>query len=496
MASTGLYKPEFLVVPLFFDPDKDDLPIGKLLQPDSVLKYLMDGWKEEAILRQYEEVIAHMRLAYTRNQQTRKDRFQGLATMLTSLPERLSSLFKQRNILSEQWESAAQTVTASVENDILILVLKYYAVVEEHKRLAELQHSFVQKSLASTDEALRMLRRLNELAACLEFETLSAVKLVKLTQDSSQFQRCRKAMLENQRTDMFAGRWKGLKLIQAYKVENALVLSKFERGLTASKAMLKGLFITVSKKQLPSLVLLGPQSSELIKSQGINLYRQNFYRVPSTLGHKSKVEAFLAASDGFPKVITASASCTLERDRKRLESEENCVVYVVLCRAAVSRKKPDAEVNANAVEYTFQDYSALYPEYLLVCTKEPVLALQQAVPIIPVSLTAEGRPESALLSRSDFLSRTFSDSFDTSDKQRAAFKAEIRQSFASVPSKAREEYSEVLLSSRQQSHREVTALLQGKVDLLRRALLQTQRMNAALGSVLQSGFGSEGSVNE
>jgi len=496
MASAGLYKPEFLVVPLFFDPDKDDLPIGKLLQPDSVLKYLMDAWKEEAILRQYEEVIAHMRLAHTRNQQGHKDRSQGLATILTALPERFSCLFRQPNVLSEQWESAAQTVTASIENDILILILKYYAVVEEHKRLAELQHAFVQKSLASTDEALRMVRRLNELAACLEFETLSAVRLGKLAPDSSQFQRCRKAMMENQRTDMFAGRWKGLKLVQAYKVENALVLSKFERGLATSKAMLKGLFITVSKKQLPALVLLGPQSSELIKSQGINLYRQNFYRVPSTIGHKSKVEAFLAASDGFPKVITASASCTLEKDRKRLESEDNCVFYIVLCRAAVSRKKLDSEANVSAVEYTFQDYSTLYPEYLLVCTKEPVLVLQQAVPIIPVSLAAEGRPESALLSRSEFLSRLFADAFDSSEKQRAAFKAEIRQAFTTIPAKTREEYSDVLLTSRQQSHREVVSLLQGKVDLLRRALLQTQRMNAALGSVLQSGFGAEGSVNE
>ncbi len=496
MASARMYKPEFLVVPLFFDPDKDDLPIGKLLQPDSVLKYLMDAWKEEAILRQYEEVIAHMRLAHTRSQQAHKDRAQGLATLLTSLPERFPSLFKLRNVLAEQWESAGQTVTASVENDILILILKYYAVVEEHKRLAELQHVFIQKSLAGTDEALRMFRRLSEFAACLEFETLSAVKLVKLTPDSSQFQRCRKAMFDNQKVDMFGGLWKGLKLIQAYKVENALVLSKFERGLATSKAMLKGLFITVSKKQLPALVILGPQSSELIKSQGINLYRQNFYRVPSTVGHKSKVEAFLAASDGFPKVITASASCTLERDRKRLESEENCVFYIVLCRAAVSRKKPEGDVSASTVEYTFQDYSALYPEYLLVCTKEPVLVLQQAVPIIPVSLAAEGRPESALMSRNEFLSRIFVDAFDSSDKQRTALRDQIRQAFASIPTLTHEEYSNMLHYSLQQSHRGTVALLQRKVDLLRRALLQTQRMNAALSSVLQSGFGAEGSVNE
>lgn len=303
-------------------------------------------------------------------------------------------------------------------------------------------------------------------------------------------------MIDNQKGDMFGGLWKGLKLIQAYKVENALVLSKFERGLATSKAVLKGLFITVSKKQLPALVILGPQSSELIKSQGINLYRQNFYRVPSTVGHKSKVEAFLAASDGFPKVITASASCTLERDRKKLESEENCVFYIVLCRAAVSRKKPEGDVNANTVEYTFQDYSALYPEYLLVCTKEPVLVLQQAVPIIPVSLAAEGRPESALMSRNEFLSRIFVDAFDSSEKQRAALRDQIRQAFASVPAKTREEYCNMLHYSLQQSHRGTVALLQRKVDLLRRALLQTQRLNAALSSVLQSGFGVEGSVNE
>ena len=492
MATSGLYKPEFLVVPLFFDQDKDELPLGKLLQPDSVLKYLMDGWKEEAILRQYEEIIAHMRLSHTRTQQARKDRCQALATLMTSLPDRISSLFKQRNSLSEQWESSVQSVTAAVENDILIIILKYYAVTEEHKRLAELQHNFIQKSLASTDEALRMFRRLNEFAASLEFETLSAVKLVKLTPDSSQFQRCRKALGENQKMEMFGNHWKGLKLLQAYKVENALVLSKFERGLATSKALLKGLFISVSKKQLPGLVILGPQSSELIKSQGVNLYRQNFYRVPSTVSHKSKVEAFLAASDGFPKVVMASTSCTLEKDRKRLESEENCVAYIVLCRAAVSRKKTESEGN----EYMFQDYSALYPEYLLVCTKEPALVLQQSSPIIPVSLASDNRPDSVLVTRNESISRMFADAYDASETQRTAFKADIRDSFFSVSAKSHEEYVNSLLTSRQQTHRDLTPLLQTRIDRLRRTLLQTQRMNAALSSVLQSGFGAEGSLNE
>ena len=496
MASSGIYRPEFLVVPLFFHPDKDDLPMGKLLQPDSVLKYLMDSWKEEAILRQYEEIIAHLRLSHTRGQQIKKEHIDGLAVLIAAVGDKLTNVFQLRDVISEQWESAYQTSIAAVENDILISILKYYAVLEEHKRLSELQHSLVQRTISSTEEALRLFRRLNEYSACLEFETLSAVKLVKLTSDSTQFQRCRKAMLDNQKADMFAGKvWKGLKLMQAYKVENSLVLSKFERGLASSKAMLKGLFISVSKKQLPALILLGPQSSELIRTQGVNLYRQNFYRVPSTIGHKSKVEAFLAASDGFPKTITASMSCTLEKDRKKVENEENAVFYIVLCRVALSRKKSESEVNANN-EYVFTDYSAIYPEYILICTKEPVLVLQQAYPIIPVSLAPEGRPESALLSKTEYFSRVIAESFENSNKQRVLLRDDIRKAFASVVVKSQAEYTSLLVDVNQHTHREVSNLLQAKVDLLRRKLLQAQRMNAALSSVLQSGAGLEASVNE
>lgn len=55
MAMPGVTSAEKLILPLFFNDKKDTSPLGMLLSSNSVLKHLMDPWKEEKVMEDFNE---------------------------------------------------------------------------------------------------------------------------------------------------------------------------------------------------------------------------------------------------------------------------------------------------------------------------------------------------------------------------------------------------------------------------------------------------------
>ena len=53
----GVTSAEKLILPLFFNDKKDTSPLGMLLSSNSVLKHLMDPWKEEKVMEDFNEQI-------------------------------------------------------------------------------------------------------------------------------------------------------------------------------------------------------------------------------------------------------------------------------------------------------------------------------------------------------------------------------------------------------------------------------------------------------
>ena len=113
--------------------------------------------------------------------------------------------------------------------------------------------------------------------------------------------------------DYFKGtRYHGFKMLYAFKVENHINLKPFEKtAAQTSDSILKGLFISISKKQIPGLVVFGPEADGTVRKKGAANYKEKYCRIPESLGHKGKVEMFIKATSGFGKSVQVSSSCTL-----------------------------------------------------------------------------------------------------------------------------------------------------------------------------------------
>ena len=68
-----------------------------------------------------------------------------------------------------------------------------------------------------------------------------------------------------------------LELVDAFKIENTVLLRDFEKKLRKQKeSFLKGLFVMVPKKKLLELILFGFEDT--VNKQ--DLYRERFLRIP------------------------------------------------------------------------------------------------------------------------------------------------------------------------------------------------------------------------
>jgi hypothetical protein len=97
--------------------------------------------------------------------------------------------------------------------------------------------------------------KLMKFASYLTFETHNSVKIRRIEKGNIKFNRCQKALLDNSKDNFFSNdpvlsqHYEKLELIEAFKIENGVLLKGFELHLRRFKdSFLKGLFVPVSKK--------------------------------------------------------------------------------------------------------------------------------------------------------------------------------------------------------------------------------------------------------
>ena len=94
-------------------------------------------------------------------------------------------------------------------------------------------------------------------ASYLSFETHQTVTLKKIEKGNMKYNRCQKALNDNSKESFFTKDpilslyYEKLELIEAFKIENSVLLKEFDSRLRKSKeSFLKGLFVPVSKKSI------------------------------------------------------------------------------------------------------------------------------------------------------------------------------------------------------------------------------------------------------
>ncbi|CAG9318211.1 unnamed protein product [Blepharisma stoltei] len=371
MALLGVTNPEKLIIPLFFNK-KEQGELSRLFRPDSVLKHLMDQWKEDTVKAGLQEDISLMKYLYSRLPLVKSYLAGKLKIIGQSFEDRIEVVGNLGDIFERLYEEEFRRNLDSIENEILISTLKYYAILEEHKRLSQVKYEHIKQAVGLKKDIEEISRKLQEYSAVLQFETWGAVKLIKLDEYNPQLSRCEKALQDNIKSSIFQGtNFSSLKLCHAFKIENQINLKPFEQKLKESQnSVLKGMFLSVRKKTLPSLVLLGAKTNEYVNERGIVDIREKYLRIPESIANKIKSETYIKSGEGLPEQIYMSTSSTLEKDRKKLTSDKNCMLILVLCRVILPKNKQEAGYDQNTQEFLITDFSTIYPEYILICTKE------------------------------------------------------------------------------------------------------------------------------
>lgn len=433
MALPGITSPEKFIIPLYFKPEEQG-ELSKLFQKDSIIEQLWDPWRLEAVKAISYEDISLLKYMHSHFLSLKSPIFASLKDSKDRFFELVKSLLSSNDVYSTILQETFTKNINSLDNEIMINILKYYAILEEHKRLAELKYDHIKSAILLKTEIEKLSRRIQELGLALQFETCNSIKLTKLDTSSQQFARCDKAVNENIRPNLFKDSgYISLKLCVAFKIENPSILKSFEHKIKSSEnSILKGLFIPVTKKQIPTVCIFGFQSNDFIKNQSRSTYFKQICRMPSEFIGRTKIDEFLLHCEGFTGELFGSTSSTLLKDEGKISNPNNCLVLLVLCRTIVSRNKQDSGFNNDTQEYKVTDFSSLYPEYVLICTKEKCFF--EVVPkkhcIIPVKLVDlnYANANSNKMTVDNFYTHV-SKAAESSASQRAKLKSELSSGF-------------------------------------------------------------------
>lgn len=114
----------------------------------------------------------------------------------------------------------------------------------------------------------------------LVYEGRKRIRLHDLPVDHAQFRRCRKAAVQNIRSDFFktAG-IQGIAVNKVYKIENEFLLENFQEQTVAHpNGKIKGLFCNVDRKAIETMVVNG-MHSELLHGA---ILEPNWFTIPNT----------------------------------------------------------------------------------------------------------------------------------------------------------------------------------------------------------------------
>lgn len=482
MALPGITCPEKFLVPLYFRPEQQG-ELAKLFQKDSVFEHLWDPWKAEAVKSISYEDSSLVKYMHSHFLALKSPIFATLKQNKEKFNEIIKQIFNGHCVYSGLMQETFVKTISTLDNDIMIITLKYYAILEEHKRLSQVKYEHLKTAIVLKTEIEKLSRRINELSSTLSFETCGGIKIQKLDPNNPQFSRCDKAVSDNIKQGFFKdSTYTTLKVCIAYKIENTQMLKTFEKKLKNSEGcVLKGLFMSISKKQIPTICIFGIQNNDYVKTQGILNYFRYSCKLPKEFMGRTRIEEFLRACEGFGNEVCAGTNSTLVKDEKKIASQTNSVFVLVLCRAIVPRNKNDPLLNQETQEYKITDFSMVFPEYILICTKEKNNF--EIVPskhfIIPCKLTdLNYSSQSSNKMPVESFYNHLTKAYDQSLIQRTKLRGEVQQHIDSFWTARYKK--DVLIESIIQTKKKYIEKLKSDTDLLRKDLITIQRFTESL----------------
>lgn len=203
------------------------------------------------------------------------------------------------------------------------MAFKMNNLLLQRKQIQMEKSAFVQEENRFSKVRIELAYQIKRFSAYLTFETHQSVQNRRIDKGNVKFSRCQKALSDNAKEGFYdknspMKHVEKLELVDAFKIENQILLKDFETKLRKQKdSFLKGLFVMVSKKQLLEIILFGFQNVH----DKQDVYRQKFLRIPQTFlkNNQSVIEKLLKdhkpCSFEGPIKAYASPACQQLKDK-------------------------------------------------------------------------------------------------------------------------------------------------------------------------------------
>jgi hypothetical protein len=171
-----------------------------------------------------------------------------------------SRLLKQLALLKEQHVRKVIDEGDKMDASLMQWVLQYFAVLREELVDSRMRLKGDDEQYTALSRQSKMHRDLLSFAYRLNIETKGAVSLSAVEQNTSQYTRCRKAVMDslgNAFASKFPG-YKDINVVNVYKLEHAWLSASMQDAASAvDSAKVKGLFCNVAKKDVFSVAAYG-----------------------------------------------------------------------------------------------------------------------------------------------------------------------------------------------------------------------------------------------
>lgn len=144
----------------------------------------------------------------------------------------------------------------------------------------------------------------------LEAESAGQVLLRRLPSNHPQFLRCRRAALENVKSGFFnaKGRYTGITVLDVLKIENQIMLRRFQKAAAAGEpGKVKGLFCVLPKKALERVVVFGMGDAPPMPAERAAIFRGTWMSAVANMAAAGD-----AVLDSMPETLR-----TTEWDKQR-----------------------------------------------------------------------------------------------------------------------------------------------------------------------------------
>eukprot|EP00941_MAST-03F_sp_MAST-3F-sp1_P004462 g4462.t1 len=292
----------------------------------------------------------HIRGLASKRRKVRELRLKMLKDSLIQVKGMVSRIISRRDVF-EQYDSRIDKLRAALERRTAALTVRAFAILERQTQMQGELLAWEEKRCDHQTEQVKAAVQLRLFALHLENETSGRVKIKPLEHDSTQFQRCRRAAVDNIKSNFFDGTdMVGLEVFNVFKVENSILLNDFQKKVSnMTDGKVKGLFCSIPSESLDRVLVLGMGKSDDDFKQ---IFRQTWYGAGAGMEGNSdslpyaRTQVDKSQPMSFPHRF--SRYSTLEEDRLKLQSlvspiggsktsKFHGVSYLSLCRVILEK---------------------------------------------------------------------------------------------------------------------------------------------------------------